>query len=180
VRQTVAVAEHETVEVREARTNDFDPWFDLFNAVAAEQKWIGTEGPLERESSREAFDRYVSSEDRTTLLAEAEGRLVGFLGIDVRRGLVEIGMMVDAAWRGRGVGSALLVTCISWASERHCHKIALQVWPHNEAARSLYLKFGFVEEAVLHRHYRRKNGQLWDAIGMGLVLDRESPACPFT
>jgi hypothetical protein len=26
-------------------------------------------------------------------------------------------------------------------------KLGLQVWPHNEAARALYRKFGFVEEA---------------------------------
>jgi RimJ/RimL family protein N-acetyltransferase len=175
----VPMQAHEAVQVRVATIDDFDAWFALFDAVAGERKWIGREGPLDRESSREAFERYVASDDKTTLLAEAQGQVVGLLGIDVRRGLAEIGMMVDAEWRGRGVGSALMRACVSWAIEHGCHRIALQVWPHNRAARSLYIKFGFAEEATLHRHYRRKNGQLWDAIGMGLVLDRESPGSPY-
>ena len=165
---------NETVGAREATIDDFDPWFALFDAVASEQKWIGTEGPLDRETSREDFERYLVSEDQATLLVEAQGRLVGFVGIEVRRGLAEFGMMVDSDWRGRGVGSSLMQACISWATEHGCHKIALQVWPHNHAARSLYRKFGFVEEVHLHRHYRRKNGQLWHAIEMGLVLDSQT------
>jgi RimJ/RimL family protein N-acetyltransferase len=52
------------------------------------------------------------------------------------------------------------------------------VWPHNEATRALYGKFGFVEEGCLRHHYRRRNGQLWDAIVMGLVLDTKSPGPP--
>jgi hypothetical protein len=32
-----------------------------------------------------------------------------------------------------------------------------------------------VEEGRLRRHYPRRNGELWDAIVMGLVLDEERP-----
>jgi RimJ/RimL family protein N-acetyltransferase len=44
------------------------------------------------------------------------------------------------------------------------------VWPHNDRAIALYEKLGFVEEGRLRRHYRRRNGELWDAVVMGLVL----------
>ena len=88
-------------------------------------------------------------------------------------------MMVDTRWRGRGVGSKLVESCIAWATEHGAHKITLTVWPHNTAALALYGKFGFVEEASMRRHYRRRNGQLWDAIGMGPVLDWEAPGCPY-
>lgn len=169
----------QTVSVREANIDDFEAWFALFDAVAGEQKWIGREGPLDRETSREWFEHYIASGDKTAFVVEAQGQLVGFLGIEERRGLAEIAMMVDSSWRGRGVGTVLMQACVSWANEHHCHKIALQVWPHNHAARSLYRKFGFVDEARLRRHYRRKNGELWDAIGMGLVLDWESPSSPY-
>lgn len=63
---------------------------------------------------------------------------------------------------------------VGWARESGLHKLVLQVWPHNERARALYRKFGFVEEGYLRRHYRRRNGQLWDAVMMGLVLDESS------
>jgi RimJ/RimL family protein N-acetyltransferase len=181
----VSVEDSASVTVRQATVSDFDAWFALFDAVAREGKWIGREGPLDRESSRLNFEQYIESEDRTTFLVESvglvesEGKLLGLLGIEVRRGLAEFGMMVDSASRGEGVGSLLMESCIEWARERGCHKIALQVWPHNQVARSLYRKFGFVEESHLHRHYRRQNGELWDAIGMGLILDRESPSSPY-
>jgi RimJ/RimL family protein N-acetyltransferase len=57
--------------------------------------------------------------------------------------------------------------------------VALQVWPHNHAARALYRRFGFADEGLLRRHYRRRNGELWDAVVMGLVLDESSPGSPF-
>jgi RimJ/RimL family protein N-acetyltransferase len=175
----VSIESQATFDVRQATVDDFDAWFALFDAVASEQKWIGREGPLDRQASRERFERFVGSEDVVTLLATTQDQLVGIIGIEVRAGVAEFGMMVDSNWRGRGVGSALMEACVAWAVERGCHKIALQVWPHNHAARSLYRKFGFVEEATLHRHYRRRNGQLWDAIGMGLVLDWQSPSSPY-
>jgi putative acetyltransferase len=64
---------------------------------------------------------------------------------------------------------------VDWARGEGCHKLELQLWPHNAAARKLYQKFGFVEEGYLHRHYRRQSGELWDAVVMGLVLDSDSP-----
>src|SRR5215210_4924280 len=54
----------------------------------------------------------------------------------------------SSGWQshGRGVGSALLAAAIEKAREDGLHKLALEVFPHNEAAIALYRKFGFVEE----------------------------------
>ena len=79
-------------------------------------------------------------------------------------------MLVAPEWRARGVGSALLVAGIEWARDAGAHKINLEHWPHNTAARALYDKFGFVQEGYRRSHYRRKNGELWDAVMMGLLL----------
>jgi RimJ/RimL family protein N-acetyltransferase len=86
-----------------------------------------------------------------------------------------LGMMVDARWRGLGVGGALVRAAVDAARELGAHKLALQVWPHNDVARRLYLRHGFVEEGLLRRHYPRRNGELWDSVIMGLVLDETSP-----
>ncbi|MEP9394480.1 MULTISPECIES: GNAT family N-acetyltransferase [Gordonia] len=45
---------------------------------------------------------------------------------------------------------------------------------------ALYEKFGCVAEGRLYRHYRRRSGELWDAIVMGLILDTTSPGSPYT
>ncbi|HLX77731.1 MAG TPA: GNAT family protein [Acidimicrobiales bacterium] len=167
------------IVVRPSTPADFDSWFALFEAVAAEGTWIGRESPLDQEDRRQAFRRLLESDEAVTLVAESDDQFVGVLGMEVRHGLAEFGMMVDARWRGRGVGAALVQGAIAWASEHGAHKIFLVVWPHNAAARALYKKFGFEQEGTFRRHYRRRNGELWDAIQMGLVLDRESPGSPY-
>jgi RimJ/RimL family protein N-acetyltransferase len=117
------------------------------------------------------YESSVARTDAELFVAEDDGRLAGVLGIEVESyGVADFGMMVDADMRGRGVGSALLAAAMEWARSAGAHKIALQVWPHNEAAIALYRKFGFVEEGRLLRHYRRRNGELWDAVVMGLSL----------
>jgi RimJ/RimL family protein N-acetyltransferase len=104
-------------------------------------------------------------------VAEEGGRIIGELGIEVAGyGVAEFGMIVAADARGRGVGSALVAAAVDWARTAGAHKVALQVWPHNEVAIALYKKFGFEEEGRIRRHYRRRNGDLWDAVIMGLIL----------
>jgi RimJ/RimL family protein N-acetyltransferase len=175
----ILVMAEESVSVRTAQAQDFDEWFALFDAVAQEKIWIGREGPLDRPDVREAFETGLRAGNRVTFLAIASERIVGAIGVEDRDGLCEFAMMVESAWRGLRVGSTLLGECIAWARERGCHKVALQVWPHNSPARALYRKFGFVDEAHFHRHYRRMNGNLWDAISMGLILDDHSPGSQF-
>ena len=79
-------------------------------------------------------------------------------------------MVVAREWRGRGVGSALMVAAIDWARGRGLHKLSLSVWPHNAAAIALYGKYGFVEEGRRVKQMRRQSGELWDVVDMGLLL----------
>jgi RimJ/RimL family protein N-acetyltransferase len=163
--------------VRRAAPADFDAWFEVFQAVAAEGRWIGRELPLDREEQRRRFVDGLHSPEgpAVALVAESEGRQVGHLFLRTYVGIGEIGMAVDAGWRRRGVGSALLGAAVAWARDQGLHKLTLQCWSHNAAARHLYQKSGFVEEGRMRRHYRRGNGELWDAVVMGLVLDETSP-----
>lgn len=67
----------------------------------------------------------------------------------------------------RGHGSALLSDLLQNARERHVKLISLEVRRSNDAARSLYLSFGFREVGVRQRYYS-DNGE--DAIVMQLAL----------
>jgi RimJ/RimL family protein N-acetyltransferase len=114
----------------------------------------------------------LEGERTVMLVAEAGGELVGQLDLRLARyGVADLGMLVAAGWRRRGVGSALLAEAIDRARKAGAHKLALQVWPHNAAALALYERFGFRREGYLTRHYRRRSGELWDAVIMGLPLD---------
>jgi RimJ/RimL family protein N-acetyltransferase len=159
------------VVVRPARERDLGRIVDLFAEVAAEGRWIAAEPPVDRDRRRRRLGEALEDEHAAVLVAEVGGRVVGELGIELARyGVADLGMLVASGWRGRGIGSALLRSGIEWARQAGAHKIALQVWPHNAAAIALYEKFGFQREGLLRRHYRRRNGELWDAIIMGLPL----------
>jgi RimJ/RimL family protein N-acetyltransferase len=164
------------VEVRRARPGDLDAIVALFASVAAEGRWIAAEAPIDRSLRRRRLRQRLDRRDEAMFVAEVGGVTIGQLVIDLAGyGVAELGMLVAAEWRQRGVGSALLGAGIAWAREQGAHKVALQVWPHNQAAITLYEKFGFQREGLLRRHYRRRNGELWDAVVMGLPLDRGTP-----
>ena len=153
--------------IREATLADVDALVDLLVAVAGEGRWIATEAPVDTDRRRRRMVEDIEGADAVVLVAEAGGTPVGELGLHLAPyGVADLGMAVAAGWRGRGVGGALLAEAIERAGAAGAHKLALQVWPHNTAAIALYERFGF-----LRRHYRRRSGELWDAVVMGLRLD---------
>jgi RimJ/RimL family protein N-acetyltransferase len=168
------VASVPPVAVRPAREQDLDRLVDLLEAVAAEGRWLGTEAPVDRDHRRQRYAETLDAERAALLVAEADGEVIGQIGLDLAAyGVADLGMLVAAGWRGRGVGSALVRAGLVWARQAGAHKVALQAWPHNQAALALYGRFGFQREGYLRRHYRRRSGELWDAVVMGLLLDGE-------
>jgi RimJ/RimL family protein N-acetyltransferase len=153
--------------IRGARPDDAPAMARLFAAIAEERNGIATEPPVDIDKRAEEFARSADA----SMVAEAGGRIVGTINVDVGRfGAGDLGMLVDAAWRGRGVGSGLMDAAIEWAREQGLHKLCLEVFPTNTAAIALYRKYGFAEEGVRVKQYRRASGELWDSIVMGLVL----------
>ncbi len=151
--------------VRASQEGDRRSLSALFAAVAEERDGIATEPPVDIE------ERAAGWELDGDFAAIGAGLVVGSLHVGVsRHGYGEIGMAVAREWRGRGVGSALMIAAIDWARERGLHKLSLSVFAHNVPAIALYRKFGFVEEGRRVKQYRRANGELWDAIDMGLML----------
>jgi RimJ/RimL family protein N-acetyltransferase len=153
------------IEVRPARKEDRLALARQFAAVAEERDGIATEPPID-------LDLWAGRwQLEGTFVAVAGDELVGSLHVERSRfGYGELGMAVAREWRGRGVGSALLEASIDWAREQGLHKLSLSVFPHTAAAIALYRKFGFVDEGLRVRHFRRASGELWDALEMGLLL----------
>lgn len=172
--------------VRPAAATDFDAWFRLFAAVAGEGRWLGSELPMDRERRLEFFKSALPGERSVVFVAQSgpDGPLSGSLGVVLSNagpsggGLADLGMFVAAGERAAGVGTALMEAAAGWARARHAHKLTLEVWPHNHAARALYAKCGFVTEGRKRRHWQRRDGALWDAVVMGLVLDETAPGGP--
>lgn len=140
---------------------------ELYAEVAGERTGIAGEPPVDVDALAARFAATLDG----SLVAVADGRLIGMVSVEAsRHGFGEIGMLVEAASRGRGVGGALLAGAAEWARDQGLHKLCLEVFPHNVAAISLYRKCGFTEEGRRVRQYRRASGEYWDSIIMGRAL----------
>jgi len=153
-------------QVRPARSADARAMAELLAAVAGERLYIATEPPVDVDEWAERF----AADLHGFFVAIAGDRVIGHLAVWPRHGVGTLAMAVTTDERGRGVGTALLAAAIDWARLQGLHKLELEVFPHNKAALDLYRKFGFAEEGRRVQHYRRLNGELWDAILMGLRL----------
>jgi RimJ/RimL family protein N-acetyltransferase len=112
------------------------------------------------------------SGDAAVFVAEVDEGIVGRLSIardshPASRHVADLGLLVAASHRRRGVGTALLDAAVDWARESSVRKLELHVFPHNGAAIALYEKYGFRREGYRHAHYRREDGYV-DAILMAL------------
>ena len=153
--------------VRQARVADGRALAKLFAAVAEEHDGIATESPVDIDQRAAQFARSADA----SIVAVAGGKIIGGIHVEAsRHGFGEFGMMVDRAWRGRGVGTALVMAAIEWSRDQGLHKLCLEVFPHNTAGIALYAKCGFVEEGRRIGQYRRTSGELWDSVVMGLLL----------
>ena len=90
------------------------------------------------------------------------------------------GLCVDAAARGRGVGSALLEAVYAEARHRGYEQVRLDVVEANDRARALYLRHGFIDAGTysiwpLHRvfGFRRATTMVRD---LGVNQTPPSPA----
>jgi diaminopimelate decarboxylase len=152
------------VEIRPARPRDLRSFLDHLRAVAAERRFIRTEHVPSRPSRlwRRRFRRSWT-EEGASLVAIAGGKVIGSLGISreegsITRHVASLGMSVDADWRGRGVGSALMSEALRWAHANRVEKLTLSVYPHNTRAIALYRKFGFTDEGRLSGQSKKSYG----------------------
>ena len=164
----------EGVLIRPAMPGDAREWIRHVGEVAAEGRYIRTERPTW--TVREIRKRWKEpwTVQKADIMAMADDRVIGSLSIGreanpVTRHVASLGMSVDATWRGRGVGSALMVEAFRWARWAGVEKLALTVYPHNQRALNLYKKFGFEAEGRLTGHSKKSHGYE-DEIVMGRWL----------
>ena len=156
-----------TIPIRPAGADDIRGVIALFEAVAAEGRWIGTEPGFDKDRYRRSWEmRIASGSDALIVAADAED-IVG--AIDLReneRGDWSFGMLVGRERRRQGVGTALLDAAIEWARARGIRALTLGVYPHNEAAIRLYERNGFVRTGTVEKSPRRQKGEIWDIVLM--------------
>ncbi|HET9254007.1 MAG TPA: GNAT family N-acetyltransferase [Pseudonocardiaceae bacterium] len=161
--------------IRPAWAADVPGIIALFTAIAEERDGIGAEPGFDVAERRSRILGRIEDDASCVLVATLGDNVVGNLGVHPRHNVGSLAMMLARQHRGQGIGGRLLDEGLRWARESQLHKVDLGVWPHNTAAIALYRSRSFAVEGRLRRHYRRANGELWDMVAMGLVLDTRSP-----
>lgn len=169
------------VLIRPAHPADVPGIITLFTAVAEERDSIGTEPGFDVAQRQSSILSSIDEDASCVLVAAVKDVVVGSLSIQTQhhQTLGSLGMMVAREHRGQGIGGRLLDDSLHWARESGLHKVDLGVWPHNTAAIALYRSRGFTVEGRLRRQFRRSNGELWDLVTMGFILDTQSPGSSY-
>ena len=162
--------------VRRAEPGDAQGLAELGDAVGSEPEgWLvttnGWRSPTDERRYLRAIRRYPHA---AVFVAEDEGEIVGRLSIardqhPASRHVADLGLIVAATHRRRGIGTALLNAAVEWARASDVLKLELHVFPWNEGAIILYERFGFEREGYRHAHYRRGEEYV-DAILMAYLV----------
>jgi RimJ/RimL family protein N-acetyltransferase len=167
------------IVVRPADPNDASELVALAAAVGQESgDWLLTTERWRPVADERRYLKAVRRHPDAAVLVAADGdRIVGRLSLardphPASAHVADLGVMVAASHRRRGIGRALLEAAVDWARKAGISKLELHVFPWNEPAIQLYEGFGFEREGLRRGHYLR-DGVAVDALLMAYHLPSE-------
>ena len=160
------------IHIRQAEPGDAAALCGLSAAIGREEgAWLLTTEMWRSVSDERRYLRSVRRHPDAAVYAVVDGdAIIGRLSLardshSASRHVADLGLMVAAAYRRRGIGRALLEQAVAWARTADVRKLELHVFPWNEPAIALYEAFGFAREGVRTGHYLRDGTEV-DAILM--------------
>ncbi len=133
--------------VRDARAEDAAAIAIIYNQGIVDR--IATQETDERTPEERVEWLAARGQRHPVLVAERNGIVVGWGSLNPfnpRKAydyVVDFSVYVERAWRGKGVGSALLRALIARAKQLGYHKLVLSAFPWNALGMALYEKYGF-------------------------------------
>ena len=164
------------IRVRRADPGDAADLVALAEAVGREEgRWILTSDSWRSVAEERRYLKAVQRHaDAAVFVVEDDGSIVARLSLardphPASSHVADLGLMVAAEYRRRGIGRTLLEEATHWARTAGVKKLELHVFPWNEPALKLYESFGFRREGLRLAHYAR-DGEYVDAVLMAYVL----------
>ena len=186
------MAESETAKTypRTVRFGDLEVSFRLMTAsdrammlgfarFLPEEDLLFLRTDITREDVIDVWLRDISDGHTTSLLAEAQGKLVGYGSLHHSeslwtRHLGEILLLVGNAYRSTGIGGHLARQILELAKGHdHLQKLVAQMMSTQRAAQGLFHQLGFIPEAMLHDWVIDRNGTTHNLIMMSREVDLE-------
>jgi L-amino acid N-acyltransferase YncA len=110
-------------------------------------------------------------------IAVAGGEIVGWLAVVPLHGwsrhVGEVRLIVDPAWRGRGIGRALARRAVLEALELGLRKMVVEVIAVQEPTIAMFRSLGFDPEALLTDHVRDRAGELRDLLVLSHSVEEQ-------
>jgi ribosomal-protein-alanine N-acetyltransferase len=101
------------------------------------------------DAARQVYERHVGRPDTASLVAEVDGRVIGFMSLEFRERLNRTtpqawipDLIVTETHRGIRAGRALLLRGFELARERGCWSVTLESGSERAVAHQLYLSAG--------------------------------------
>ena len=140
------------VEIREAKTDDYDEIFDAFSRIVGAGEGFPQLAPV----SRADFDDYWIARSASVAVAHFGGYLIGAYYIKpnyVGRAahIANAGYFVLAPYRSTGVGTTLVEHSLQAARRLGFDAMQFNLVFESNAARDLYIKLGFEEVGRIPR-----------------------------
>lgn len=172
------------IAIRQAEPADAPELVALAAAVGREPgDWLLTTDVWRSAADERRYLRAVRRHaDAVVFVAVDDDRIVGRLSLardphPASAHVADLGLLVAASHRRRGIGRHLLDTAVEWAQAAGVRKLELHVFPWNGPAIRLYEAFGFVREGLRRGHYRRDDADV-DALLMAFHLPSEPESPP--
>lgn len=103
-----------------------------------------------------SFEKELENDLTYYIIAEIDGKIVGYMGMWVVLGEGQVtNIAVAKAYRGKGIGKALLAHILEYAKQTDIKMLFLEVRESNRVARKLYESYGFSPIARRKAYYRQ-------------------------
>lgn len=167
------------VTIRPATAADAAALVTVIDEVAREGRFF-VRGRFQQDPAVEAaFIELTIQHGGTVLLAEIDGRLIGWLTLQrdktpYRRHVCQLGMGVLRSFRRRGIGRRLVNEALRFAQRsRTIERVELSVRATNLAAIALYQSVGFAYEGRRIRSVRDEAGRYDDELLMAYLVEQD-------
>ena len=171
--KTVKLRDGRECVLRNGTENDGKVVFDLFNLTHEQTDFLLSypdENSYNADEEAKFLKEKTESDNAVEIMAEIDGKLVGFAGIDAvgkkfkLKHRAEFGISVDKDYWRLGIGRALTEACLECARRAGYSQVELDVVADNEGAISLYKKYGFIEYGRNPRGFRSRITGKWQEL----------------
>ncbi|WP_212001657.1 GNAT family N-acetyltransferase [Chitinophaga sp. HK235] len=162
--------------IRQPTTADASSLLDNFQRMTQETDFLlftyAESLELSQRTEEDYIKTYLGNSDQLMLLAVVEDKVVGSItinhsGYNKKGHTAEMGIAVERAWSGLGIGRRLMTAMLRWAEQhKKIHLLYLQVFATNDRAMHLYRNFGFQECGRLPNGIELRDGQYVDLVTM--------------